>query len=371
MSQKWLVRLEYADRGVMLRERDIAPNELAVLTQAGLVEYAGLDLYSDCRDCALGPGCPVERMGGTDADPEYIALCPAGESLLYREADLRRWRLTIGAVARMLAEQVGGTSHVEEIVPRRLWALGRMGKAVSLFLFRGVRRPDAAMILAPLHERLKVQKGLVLVPGALPASGILPRNAMAVPLEDVLRVEGTDLLVDKAYLDHLAVALVGATTEPAPSPISVPAGFTWAQVRLEFISDEDVRIWTVGEPVRKSYLELGLANARDGQPNRLWKLLWEFAAYEGVYDPDHRSVLYPPVQHGQRTNAPRFSAFSPNLITGLSQLADHLQQLFPTVPGRPFARYDTRQHRYRSIIRLQWEPGYLQQKAPAGGSRHG
>ena len=88
--------------------------------------------------------------------------------------------------------------------------------------------------------------------------------------------------------------------------------------------------------------------------------------FEGVYDAEHRSVLYPPVIRSNREHLLRLSAFSSKLTTGLSQLADHLQKLFPDIDERPFARYDPRQHQYRSIVRLQWEPGYLQRKMTGG-----
>jgi len=355
-------QLEYAQAGVLVRERDIDAQHLSVLAEAGLVEYAGIDMYSDCHDCPLGTGCPVERMGGTDDDPEYVAICPAGEYLIYREADLRQWRLTAPAVARVLLDQVGEASHVEEIVPHRLWSVGRIGRDVSVFLFLGIRRKDAAMIAAPLHERLKLHKGLVVVFAELPATGVLPQHAVAVSLGEVLRVEETAVVVDREHLEGLAASLVGTKVKSAHQPISTPAHFTWSQVRIEFISDEDVRIWTVGEPVVKTYEELGMANTRNGRPLKSWQLLWEFAGHEGVYDLSHPSVLYAPEKIAHRGSRQPLTAFSGKLGTALSDLAGHLSKLFPTIPGRPIAEYDARKHQYRAEIRLGWEPGYRERK---------
>jgi hypothetical protein len=109
--------------------------------------------------------------------------------------------------------------------------------------------------------------------------------------------------------------------------------------------------------------EMGLANLRDGSPTKRWDLLREFAGHEGVYDLAHPSVLYPPEKVSRQGQRPQLTAFSGKLGTALSDLAEHLRQLFPGIAGKPFARYDTSKHQYRSLIRLTWEPGYRQRKA--------
>jgi hypothetical protein len=358
MFQRWLTQLDGAETGVTIREREIAPALLATLSQAGLLEYAGLDGYSDCRDCALGVGCPIERFGGTDEEPEYLALCPQGEMLLYREADLRRWLLSALSVARVLADRLGHPQPIEELVPRRLWEVGRLGARVRLYLLCGVKKPDARTVATILAERVKLTRGLVLVPGELPAPGLLPSQAIAVSLGEVLRLEETGVILDRALLDDYAERLAGEKAKPAMLPIAVPSGFAWSQVTIEFVSDEDVRIWTVGEPTVKSFSDLGFANARDGQPTKPWHLLREFAGHEGIYDPSHASSLYPPVKNTHRRGQPQVTAFSAKLGSALSDLAQHLAELFPTIAGRPIAAYDSRRHQYRAVVNLRWEPGY-------------
>jgi len=363
----WLAQLDVADRGVAIRERDLAPKLLTALTDAGLVEYAGLDRYSDCCDCALGTGCPVERLGGTDDDPEYVALCPLGEALVYHEQDLRRWRLSMQTVARVLSERLGQHQPTEELVSRRLWEIGRLGPRVRLFLFKGVKQRDAHSVAAILTERVKLMRGLVLVPAIIPDAGILPANTVAVSLSEVLCLREHDVTIDLSLLESLATQLAGEKVQPTILPIPVPAGFTWPQVRLEFISDEDVRIWTVGEPVVKSFQELGLMNTRNGHPTKSWHLLREFAGHEGIYDVTQPSVLYAPEKVTHRGGRPHLTAFSGKLGTALSDLAGHLSKLFPTIPGRPIAEYDAKKHQYRAAITLGWEPGYHHRKASEYG----
>jgi hypothetical protein len=212
---------------------------------------------------------------------------------------------------------------------------------------------------------VKTLRGLVLLPAYRPAAGVLPGNADSLTLSELWRWEDDQLVLDTAVLDALTGTARKATAYV--QPMSVPAGFTWAHVHLEFISDEDVRIWTVGEPVVKSYQALGLANTRNGRPLKSWQLLREFAGHEGVYDPDHPSTLYAPETLTRRGSRPALTAFSGKLGTALSDLAGHVGKLFPTIPGRAIAEYDARKHQYRAEIRLSWEPGYRQRKAAAYG----
>ena len=163
----WLAQLDVADRGVLLRERDIDPALHTILTDAGLLEYAGLDRYSDCCGCEFGPGCPVERLGGTDDDPEYAAICPLGEALIYHEPDLRRWRLSAQAMVRWLADRLGLPQPVEELMPRRLWELGRLTSRVRLFFVRGIKPREAHTVAAMLTEKIKLMRGLVLMPDGI------------------------------------------------------------------------------------------------------------------------------------------------------------------------------------------------------------
>ena len=363
----WLAQLDVADRGVLLRERDIDPALQTVLTDAGLLEYAGLDRYSDCCGCEFGPGCPVERLGGTDDDPEYAAICPLGEALIYHEPDLRRWRLSAQAMVRWLADRLGLPQPVEELMPRRMWEIGRLTPRVRLFFVRGIKPREAHAVAAMLTEKIKLMRGLVLMPDGHPVTGMVPEQAVAISLGEVMRLDEMGVTLDRDLLQALADQLTGEKARPTFVPITTPAGFTWPQVSIEFISDEDVRIWTVGEPVVKSFQELGLMNTRNRRPTKSWQLLREFAGHEGVYDPAHPSVLYAPEKIERRGGRQPLTAFSGKLGTALSDLSGQLSKLFSTIPGRPIAEYDARIHQYCSTIRLSWAPGYRQRKATEFG----
>jgi len=358
--------LDVAEKGLCIRERHIETKLFTALTNSGLIEYDGLDLSSDpydCGGCEFGPSCDVERLGGTDEEPEYHAHCLRGDIMIYRERFLRCWRLSVTTVLKLLMERLGMNQSPEVLIPNRLWELEKINPRVRLFLFRGVSQRDASIVTPIIAERVKLMRGIVLVPGEMPAPGTIPEQVAVLPLCEIIRQLGEEIILDNELLQMTAAQLIGEKARPTIVPISIPDGFTWPQVRLEFISDEDVRIWTVGEAEVKSFAELGFANIRDGSPTKLWHLLREFAGHEGIYDLTHHSSLYAPEKMISRSGRPQLTAFSGKLGSALSDLAKLLIVLFPTIPGRPFAQYDKKKHQYSAQIRLNWEPGYRQQKA--------
>jgi hypothetical protein len=359
-----LDKLDKAKNGVLVRENNIESELLKILQDSGLIEYAGLDDYSDCCDCSFGTGCPVERLGGTNDEPEYAAICPKGDIIIYHEQDLRLWRITANSVLKLLAEKLNIKMPADILIPGHLWEIGKISSRVRLFLMRDITKNDVIALSSIFNERLKVMRGLVLVPGELPAPGILPEQAAAISLNDVIYLDGNKIVINHDLLSKQSEIITDEKLKMTTIPIEVPANFTWQQVMIEFVSDEDVRIWTVGEPELKSFADLGFANVRDGSPIKSWHLLREFAGHEGVYDINHPSTIYPPEKIRQRTGAgqPQLSAFSGKLGSALSDLSIKLKELFPGIHGKPIGVYDNKLHQYKSVIKLKWEPGYRQRK---------
>jgi len=357
------------DGHAIMHVSNVPLDDLRYLEAQGLLTFdvIGTDLRCPgCDDPSAGT-CVVDEVAPDAAGVrQFVISCAQEGVFVVPETRLYRYRPISGqAMAWWLAQQLDCTGEAEQIVPGRLWALGRYHGQHPLFFAREAHQQDAAQVLAPLHERVKTLRGLVLLPAYRPAAGILPGNTDSLILSDLWRWEADQLVLDMTVLDALTGTARKATVTVQPIP--VPTGFTWPQVHLEFISDEDVRVWTSGEPLVKTYQELGLQNTRNGRPAKAWQLLREFAGHDGLYDPDHPSTLYAPEALTRRGGRPALTAFSGKLGTALSDLAGHLGKLFPTIPGRAIAVYDARKHQYRAAIRLSWEPGYRQRKAAEYG----
>jgi hypothetical protein len=264
----------------------------------------------------------------------------------------------------MLAEKLNIKIPPDQLIPGHLWEIGKISSRVRLFFMRDITKNDAIAVSAIFNERLKVMRGLVLVPGDLPAPGILPEQVAAISLNDVIYLDSNKVVINHDLLSKQSEIIAGEKLKVTTIPIDVPASFSWQQVMIEFVSDEDVRICTVGEAELKSFADLGFANVRDGDPIKSWHLLREFAGHEGVYDINHPSTIYPPEKIRQLAGAGQLlqSAFSGKLRSALSDLSIKLKELFPGIKGKPFGVYDNKKHRYYSIIRLRWDTGYKQQK---------
>jgi hypothetical protein len=255
------------------------------------------------------------------------------------------------------------------LIPGHLWEIGKISSRVRLFLMRDITKNDVIALSSIFNERLKVMRGLVLVPGDLPVPGLLPEQAAAISLNDIVYLDGNKVSINHDLLCKQAEIVAGEKVKQTVIPIEVPANFSWQQVMIEFVSDEDVRILTVGEAELKSFADLGFANVRDGSPIKSWHLLREFAGHEGVYDINHPSTIYPPEKIRQLAGAGQLlqSAFSGKLRAALSDLSIKLKELFPGIKGKPFGVYDNKLHQYKSVIKLKWEPGYRLMKGKEYG----
>jgi hypothetical protein len=278
--------------------------------------------------------------------------------------DIFKSALRFNAVLKMLAEKLNIKIPPDQLIPGHLWEIGKISSRVRLFFMRDITKNDAIAVSAIFNERLKVMRGLVLVPGDLPAPGILPEQVAAISLNDVIYLDSNKVVINHDLLSKQSEIIAGEKLKVTTIPIDVPASFSWQQVMIEFVSDEDVRICTVGEAELKSFADLGFANVRDGDPIKSWHLLREFAGHEGVYDINHPSTIYPPEKIRQLAGAGQLlqSAFSGKLRSALSDLSIKLKELFPGIKGKPFGVYDNKQHQYKSVIKLKWEPGYQMMK---------
>jgi len=299
------------DGHAVLHVNDYPLEDLHYLEAQGVVAFDVIDTDLHCPACEDLPhgGCVVEEVAPDAAGRrQYLISCAQEGMCVVPETRLYRYRPIRGqAMAWWLAQQLGCTSEVELIVPGRLWALGRYRAQHPLFFAREAHRQDAAQVLAPLHDRVRILCGLVLLPAYRPVPGVLPGNAESLTMSELWRWEDDQLVLDTTLMDQLTGTTRKATAYVQPE--TVPTGFTWPQVHLEFISDEDVRIWTVGEPVVKSFQALGLANTRNGQPLKSWQLLREYAGHEGVYDLTHPSTLYAPERIERRGGRQPLTAF--------------------------------------------------------------
>jgi hypothetical protein len=178
---------------------------LGGLVRAGLLSPALAPSSITCPACFEDHSADVlwtEAHLGEPSRPYLI--CPGYGRVLLQPAQLERWRIDIGALARALAVLLNDGLRTKMIVPERLWHLGsiEMGSSLhDLFLLRGVAWSDS--IVRGLDECLSSYLApLVLSLTDVPAD--LKTSVRLLPLPRVLSLSEDHLILDRRYLDALS-----------------------------------------------------------------------------------------------------------------------------------------------------------------------
>jgi hypothetical protein len=322
-----------------------APEVFEQFTSAGLLK-AGVNATSVvCDACA---GDHVEEVVCVESPPgsgfrAYI-WCPLEGRVAVPLERLRRWQVNFRALAQLCASALATSGEVEDIVPSRVWLLGKTSLArlpYEIFFCRGLSWSDGAEVVGRAARLLASPRPVILVPGGLPDVAIWAEDVPVVwPLSSLMSWDGTCLACDRAQLE-LAVGKRRKAKPPVPTKsFPTPQGATWENVRI-VMSDLRMRVDVLGKRKEFTFQEAGFEEKRRGDvPDRLWILLTQFAIHGGIL-PSNLSSLPDQV----RTN----------LKQNVSKLGKRLAALF-LLDGKPFK--DTRvTHRYEARFTIFAEEG--------------
>ena len=133
--------------------------------------------------------------------------CPTHGRVFIDRADLKRWRLDLGAFAGALAWSLGGKTR--ELLQGRCWSLGSLalGQAVvSLYLVRGASWPDGP---ETFETTCRLSTGAAVFHLGLQTAGRLPTTVRWTPLSEALRLEANQIV----FRPDLALASTGRLSE--------------------------------------------------------------------------------------------------------------------------------------------------------------
>jgi len=313
-------------------------DELAAWPEAEVQQLVDLGLLAEAPLAAavVCDGCEEECLEAV----EWATHPTTGERsafILCRDRDdigrvavplsrLRRYTVDLPGLAQVLADALDTRSEPRELVAGRLWRLGSREakqRRVDLFLARGMTWRDAGELFGACGAIAECSCPLLLVPHDLPAEPQVPPGARAQSLARLLSLADGQLELDT---DELFAGL-----GPRPRvhvadlvPVSVPEGATWAQVHMEFMTDDHVRI-VVGSTVEnRSFKELGFRNRRKAlpEPDGLWVLLVMLAKSGGHLD----------AKTAFRQNPEGWDATRRRV----ADLRKRIRAIFPGVEGDPF-----------------------------------
>jgi hypothetical protein len=260
---------------------------LECLERAGLVRPIESATCVSCDACEAGHVEDVVCIESPPGTPmrAYI-VCPTVGRVNVPLERLLQWRIDFQGLARAVAGGLSLSGCVEEVVPDRIWSLGRTtiaGQSRGLFLGRGLVRPDAADIVGGARRVLPSQNSVVLVAGELPARELWGGAALvAAPLKLLTTITDGVLVVDRGLLEDLVVGKRQHASQLQVAYFPTPAGATWEDVKIRFRDGHTVSIRVLGQEGVLTYAQMGMASRKNAEPTVQWKLLKAFAEGRGT-----------------------------------------------------------------------------------------
>ncbi len=277
------------------------PGDLDALTTAGLLHVGEFATSVICPGCPEACIRPVELVGGGDEPLSAFVICDQRDDMGRIEVPrerLKQWQVTAPGVAEWLAEELGASGGVEEIVKERLWWLGRAAFRAGrsdVFLAAGAHHADAANALWSARRFQECSRAVVLSLWQPPAQD-LPGKA-AVSLPRIVSVDENGLTFDREVIEAEVARVFGRSVFRGQR-FPTPPGTTWEQVSIVITADGDEAVVTAGsvtEPA--SPARMGLAYARNpAKFTKEWGVLLLLAKHGRVGPEDSEARLIAPKQ---------------------------------------------------------------------------
>lgn len=199
-------RFTYEERR---RVPDAAWTRLADLALVRAVEDAEWATCVSCgedEDVVFAPTLPGRPR-------RAYAHCAENGAVRIDVAQLQRWNVDPARLADLLAAALACEGRSEELVPGRLWLLGRVavrGGVREIFFGRALAERDGAAVLADCARFRAALAPAVLVAGSLPrADSSTVAHATFLAVSSVASLEKGSLVADRAYV----VAALGGPSE--------------------------------------------------------------------------------------------------------------------------------------------------------------
>jgi hypothetical protein len=257
---------------------------------SGLVRPAGTAETAECDWCAGAHAEDVEYEAESPGEPPrpYIT-CPEFGSVDVEPERLLQWDVDAVRFAEALAAALACAGRVEEIVPGRLWLLGRIdvrGRAREAFFARRLAWPrDAKETVGACPRLLAAVAPVVLVAENVPAPEFWRATAPRVlTVAALATIADGRLVVDRAYLAGACGDDAAASGEDvvATPPFPTPRGASWSDVDIRVRDGESVSVRVRDERRVVTFVEMGMADGRTKLPDKQWRLLEAYAARGGA-----------------------------------------------------------------------------------------
>jgi len=176
---------------------------LAALRSSGMLKQSDYATSTTCPGCERRCLAEVEFLDtGHGVPPRAYVVCEERDDIgrvaipLER---LRQWKVDLGALAEIVAEELGAEGNVEERVLGRLWSLGKVVAregSGDVFLARGVGWSDAREVFDQRTALRGSTVSVVLTLGEARADGAFNERTHVLPLCRMLNLDHDGLKLD-------------------------------------------------------------------------------------------------------------------------------------------------------------------------------
>lgn len=208
------------------------------LRQCGLLRETELASSVMCYNC--GRPHPEEVLYLNEAHfgrtrPHIV--CPDEGLIEIDIDDIRQWQVDRQTLVRMLAAALEAAGQIEQIVPSRVWSLGRRhlgGRFRDFFFVAGAARPDGPAVMAHADRIGNVAAPVLLVPSKPPRHEQWTNAALPLfCLSQVAELGEGQLVLDLDYIEDALPRDRAASPAKAVRGVSLPDGTQWKDLVIE------------------------------------------------------------------------------------------------------------------------------------------
>lgn len=267
--------------------------------------------------------------------------CPHAGRVAVAPERLMQWVVDSAGTASAVATGLDVAGQPEEVVPGRIWHLGKAtiaGRSRDMFLARGLTWIDAPSVLAACERLNGAASPVVFVPSAVPPADVWQGDAReVVPLGTVIRLHDGRLAADHDHLESLLSR--GKRSAPIKAQQSFPTqvGIVWRDVTVTML-DNGLLVQAKRTKREFSFASAGFEEKRKrGVPDIIWGLLKVFAMRGGTVP-----VTDDAMDHRTRTNLKQY----------VTVLRKRLRALIPGIEGDPIS-FDKDERCYRAAFTIK------------------
>lgn len=186
------------------------PGVAQSLIELGLLHSAKTASHVTCDAC--GENHRVGSITYPDGQTRFFTRCPENGRLEVDREHLLQWHVDFAPIFKALANGYGIKAESEEVVPNRVWKIGRAaigGRSRVAWVARGLSWPDARKVAELLP---KGKSPVLFLLGLRPENGLIDlRPDSIIELRDVMSLCNGKLVFDREGADDQ----LSAVPEPA------------------------------------------------------------------------------------------------------------------------------------------------------------